>query len=147
MCNQQRLRTACAYAQSDQSISLLLEYSLTVKLLTEQYLEFLSLTGDCRGLTESISVKMPHCCGSFLFYKINLKATTFGMERSRVLYCPASKGCQWLHVLSTKLSETYNRNITCVLILSTGYADGINPQLIYRFALAQVKWHMVHVSV
>ena len=29
--------------------------------MTEQYLEFLSLTGDCTGLSESIHVKMPHC--------------------------------------------------------------------------------------
>ena len=31
------------------------------KLLTEQHLEFLSLTGGCRGSSESIHVKMPHC--------------------------------------------------------------------------------------
>ena len=31
MCNQQRLRPACAYAQSDQSLCLSLEYSMTVK--------------------------------------------------------------------------------------------------------------------
>ena len=43
MCVQQRLRPACAYAQSDQSLCWSLEYSLTVKLLSEQHLEFLSL--------------------------------------------------------------------------------------------------------
>ena len=43
MYDQQRLRPACAYAQSDQSISLSLEYSMTVKLLTEHHLEFLGL--------------------------------------------------------------------------------------------------------
>ena len=31
------------YAQSDQSLCLSLEYSLSVKLLTERHLEFLSL--------------------------------------------------------------------------------------------------------
>ena len=35
-----RLRPACAYAQSDQSLCLSLEYSMTVKLLTENHLEF-----------------------------------------------------------------------------------------------------------
>ena len=35
MCDQQSLRSACAYAQSDQSLSLSLEYSMSVKLLTE----------------------------------------------------------------------------------------------------------------
>ena len=61
MCDQQCLRSACAYAQSDQSLCLSLEYSLTVKLLTEQHLEFLSLKGGCTGSSESAHVKMPHC--------------------------------------------------------------------------------------
>ena len=33
---------------------------MTVKLLTEHHLEFLSLKGGCIGLSESIHVKMPH---------------------------------------------------------------------------------------
>ena len=61
MCDQQRLRPACAYAQSDQSLCWLLEYSMTVKLLTKQHLEFLSLKGGCRGSFGSTTVKMPHC--------------------------------------------------------------------------------------
>ena len=43
MCDQQSLRSACAYAQSDQSLCKSLEYSMTVKLLIEHHLEFLSL--------------------------------------------------------------------------------------------------------
>ena len=34
---------------------------MTVKLLTEQRLEFLSLKGGCTGLSESTLIKMPHC--------------------------------------------------------------------------------------
>ena len=34
---------------------------MIVKLLTEHYLEFLSLKGDCRCSFESTLVKMPHC--------------------------------------------------------------------------------------
>ena len=34
---------------------------MIVKLLTEHHLEFLSLKGGCRGLSESTHVKMPHC--------------------------------------------------------------------------------------
>ena len=34
---------------------------MSVKLLTEHHLEFLSLTGGCTGSFESIHVKMPHC--------------------------------------------------------------------------------------
>ena len=61
MCDQQSLRSACAYAQSDQSLCWSLEYSMTVTLLTEHTLEFLSLKGGCTGLSESTHVKMPHC--------------------------------------------------------------------------------------
>ena len=58
MCDQQSLRSACAYGQSDQNLCLLLEYSMTVKLLTEHHLEFLILKG---GPPEYRLVKMPHC--------------------------------------------------------------------------------------
>ena len=61
MCDQQRLRSACAYAQSDQSLSKWLEYSISVKLLIEHHLEFLSLKEDCTRSPESRLVKMPHC--------------------------------------------------------------------------------------
>ena len=56
-----RLRSACAYAQSDQSLCLSFEYFMSVKLLIEHHLEFLGLKGGCTGLSESTLVKMPHC--------------------------------------------------------------------------------------
>ena len=34
---------------------------MTVKLLTEYHLEFLSLKGECTGSSEATHVKMPHC--------------------------------------------------------------------------------------
>ena len=34
---------------------------MTVMLLTEQHLEFLSFKGGCIGLPEPTPVKMPHC--------------------------------------------------------------------------------------
>ena len=61
MCDQQRLRPACAYAQSDQSLCQSLEYSMIVKQLTEHHLEFLSFKGGCTGSSESTLAKMPHC--------------------------------------------------------------------------------------
>ena len=61
MCDQQSLRSACAYAQSDQNICQSLDYATDVKLLTEFYLEFLSLKVGCTGLSESTLCKMPHC--------------------------------------------------------------------------------------
>ena len=47
--------------QSDQSLCQSLEYLMTVKLLTEQHLEFLSLNGDCTGRSVCTLVEMPHC--------------------------------------------------------------------------------------
>ena len=41
MCDQQTLKSACAYVQSDQSLYKLLDYYMIVKLLTKQHLEFL----------------------------------------------------------------------------------------------------------
>ena len=38
-----------------------LEYLMTVKLLPEQHLVFLSLKGVDTGSSESTHVKMPHC--------------------------------------------------------------------------------------
>ena len=34
---------------------------MTVELMTEQHLEFVSLIGGCTGSSESTLVKMPHC--------------------------------------------------------------------------------------
>ena len=34
---------------------------MSVKLLTEHHLEFLSFKGGCTGSTESTHVKLPHC--------------------------------------------------------------------------------------
>ena len=34
---------------------------MTVKLLTEQHLEFLSISEGCTGLSESTRVKLSHC--------------------------------------------------------------------------------------
>ena len=34
---------------------------MSIKLLTEHHLEFLSFKGGCTGSSESTLVKMPHC--------------------------------------------------------------------------------------
>ena len=71
MWDQESLRSACAYAQSDQSRCLSLEYYISVKLMTEHHLEFLSLKGGCTGSSESILVQMPHCWKSHVMLKYN----------------------------------------------------------------------------
>ena len=44
---------------------------LSVKLLTEHHLEFLSLKGGCTGSSESTLVKMPHCWKSHSMAKLS----------------------------------------------------------------------------
>ena len=66
MCDQQSLRSACAYAQSDQSRCQPLEYSMT----TEQQLEFLSVKGGCTGSSESklnTTLLEITCRGSYIY--------------------------------------------------------------------------------
>ena len=53
-------RQVCAYAQSDQSLCYWIEYSISVKLLSEHHLEFLSSQGGCTRSSESTFIKMPH---------------------------------------------------------------------------------------
>ena len=45
---------------------------MIVKLLTEHHLEFLSLTGGCRGSSESTLVKMSNCWKSHAMAQIYL---------------------------------------------------------------------------
>ena len=45
---------------------------MIVKLLTEHHLEFLSLTGGCRGSSESTHVKMPHCWKSHVTAHVSI---------------------------------------------------------------------------
>ena len=72
MCDQQSLRPACGDAQSDQSRCSSLKCSMTVQLLTEHHLAFLSLKGGCTGSSQSTLVKMPHC------WKSHVMAQLFG---------------------------------------------------------------------
>ena len=61
MCDQQRLRPAYAYMQSDQSLCLSLKYSMSVEILTEHHLEFVSLKRGCIDPSASTLVEIPLC--------------------------------------------------------------------------------------
>ena len=74
MCDQQSLRSACAYAQSDLSLCWSFEYSLTIKLLTEHHLEFLSLNGGRTGSFESTFVRIPHYWKSLVVAHLSTEA-------------------------------------------------------------------------
>ena len=66
MCDQQMLRPACAYAQSYQSICLSIEYSMTLRQLTEHHLEFLGLKCGCRGSCQNATLLEITCHGSIV---------------------------------------------------------------------------------
>ena len=89
MCDQQRLRPSCAYAQTDQSLCLSLNYYMSVKLLIELNLVFQSLTGGCTGSFESTLVKMAHCWKSHVMVQIFLNT---GPRRQSVT-CLATDAC------------------------------------------------------
>ena len=83
MCDQQSLRSACAYAQSNQSPCWSPEYSMSVKLLTELHLEFLSLKGGCTGSFESALVKITLCWKSHVAAHFYLLARCLKSDRAR----------------------------------------------------------------
>ena len=55
---------------------------MTVKLLTEHHLKFLSLKGDYKGSSESTLVKIPHCGKSHVAPEAIQAASTFLRARS-----------------------------------------------------------------
>ena len=100
--------------QSDLSLCESLEYSMTVRLLTKQYFEFLSLTGGCTGLSESIHVKMPHCWKSRrgsnhstgLIIMLFDKCLFMLYILARWICNPASVECKYFQELNIKIRPT-----------------------------------------
>ena len=99
MCDQQSLRSVWAYAQSDQSLCLSLEYSMSVELLTDHHLEFLRLKGGCTGSSESALVKIPHC------WKSHVAAHIFTQDKKL-----------WTLVLSHCPDSPDNDQISCAVV-------------------------------
>ena len=54
---------------------------MSVKLLTEHYLEFLSLKGGCTGSSESTLFKMSHIVGNHMSRRLILCLTTADIGR------------------------------------------------------------------
>ena len=67
---------------------------MSVKLLTEHHLEFLSLKGGCIGSSESIYVKMPHCWKSHVAARIDLAQFTFAHSFTASLKLSISRRSQ-----------------------------------------------------
>ena len=54
---------------------------MTVKLLTEHHMEFLGLTGSCRGSSKSTHVKIPHCWKSHALAHLSMMLVTLWFLR------------------------------------------------------------------
>ena len=74
---------------------------MIVKLLTEHHLEFLSLKGGCRALSESTLVKMSNCLKSHA-------AAQFIIHQQKNLHLPNTAG-------DNKVSAVYFMQIHLVL--------------------------------
>ena len=61
---------------------------MTVKLLTEPHLKFLSIKGGCTGSPESIHVKMPRCWESQVVAQLLIETVH---EISKNVVCATSK--------------------------------------------------------
>ena len=67
-----KAQTSLRIRAHDQSLCLSHDYYISVKLLIELNLVFLSLTGGCTGSSESTLVKMAHCWKSHVTVQIFL---------------------------------------------------------------------------
>ena len=72
---------------------------MSVKLLTDHHLEFLSLKGNCRGSSESTLVKMPHFWKSHVCFAVTVAGNVQNMKPvkiAQVSYGPRrEKTCLW----------------------------------------------------
>ena len=101
--------------QSDQSHCKSLEYSMTVKLLTKQHLEFLSLKGGRAGWCESTLVKIDIVGNHMTWLKFNKQAPISVMVIApivlkRVLACivkPHSHISRQPHLFRPKVMAWY----------------------------------------
>ena len=64
---------------------------MSVELLTENHLEFLSLKGGCTGMYESTLVKIPHCWKSHVAAHIYAQRETTEIAVISIQLCPFSE--------------------------------------------------------
>ena len=93
---------------------------MTVKLLTEQHLEFLSLKGGWAGLSESTLVKMPHCWKSHVTAHIESRSCDNGTYstgiQSQETYenGPLSLARQWSGPIVARDSTLARLTVNCL---------------------------------
>ena len=111
-------------AQTDLSLCSSLEYFTTVKLPTEQNLEFLSLTGGCTVSSESTLVKMPHCWKSSVMAHLfsDYLKTVYHLSLKLLMFCKhnASFKSEFLKLRLFYLL-LYNKRVIVLISVNTVY--------------------------
>ena len=148
MCDQQRLRPACAYAQSDQSLCLSLEYSMTLKLLTKHYFEFLILLGGSMGSSGFTLIKMAHCWKSHVTAHLIILDGQAGrktLQQCKTISLPLDALIKVINKLTiiTHLAKTGSLKVTLVGFLATP-SFGYNVEAHKRSTHCSVRvWSMI----
>ena len=99
---------------------------MNVKLLTDHHLEFLSLKGGCRGLSESTHVNMPHCLKSHAQAQLQVRKTATIRKTNKLKTSPYMLGSNWfggarmLHKCSLFTSK-FSRYIGKVILYSADF--------------------------
>ena len=86
---------------------------MTVKLLTEQHLEFLSLKGGCTGSSVSIHVKMPHFLKSYVTAQVSCIFLCYRCERKGYEegVCRPSHKCPSYFTYQCRCQGKYSENL------------------------------------
>ena len=118
---------------------------MSVKLLTEQHLEFLSLKGGCTGSSESTLVKMPHCWKShaathiiFTLISIQLVPIKQGKTRPCSTFFKQQTHRSWFTLIA--FSTPYQVVKSTVKPVLSGHSKR-RPKLVFEtdYHLMQVK--------
>ena len=104
---------------------------MIVKLLTEHYLEFLSLKAGCRGSSESTYVKMPHC------WKFHALAHLIRSQFTSSI--PNISGLSWLSNMRLDKYGSLNREPASISNWTNKTAKPNINKTIARFPTASVK--------
>ena len=99
---------------------------MSVKLLTEHHLEFLSLKGGCTGSSESTLVKMPHCWKShvtaqmYFRFKLILNKNDNNEQnlRNKTKKTKSEKKGESKTVISIQAFQAYRHKHLTIIILT-----------------------------
>ena len=102
---------------------------MSVKLLTEQHLEFLSLTGGCTGSSKSTLVKMPHCSKPHAMAHLSL-----------MVYVPSLKGEYDQEVpQSQTTAHRQHYDLLCTISVAISYVS-------HLFVLSFVQYRTISIA-